>query len=121
MGRRCFLGLGVRRPRFDRRRSRTVLQGAPADSGSPLASADDAHTRIERPDRLRYGLGVAIVRTPCGLAYGHTGNVLGYVLAVWNYRDARRQVVVLANAFPLGGDADQALRAVLQRAFCNGR
>jgi D-alanyl-D-alanine carboxypeptidase len=76
---------------------------------------------VERPERLRYGLGVAIVRTPCGLAYGHTGNVLGYVSAVWNDRDARRQVIVVANAFPLDGDADQALRTVLQRAFCDGR
>jgi D-alanyl-D-alanine carboxypeptidase len=76
---------------------------------------------VERPNRLRYGLGVAIVRTPCGLAYGHTGNVLGYVSAVWNDRDARRQTVVLANAFPLGGDADHALRAVLERTFCDGR
>jgi len=76
---------------------------------------------VERSGRLRYGLGVAIVRTPCGLSYGHTGNVLGYVSAVWNDRDARRQVVALANAFPLGGDADQALRAVLESAFCDGR
>jgi D-alanyl-D-alanine carboxypeptidase len=75
---------------------------------------------VERPNRLRYGLGVAIVRTPCGLAYGHTGNVLGYVSAVWNDREARRQVVVMANAFPLGVAADQALRYVLERAFCDG-
>ena len=76
---------------------------------------------VERPGRLRYGLGIAIVRTPCGLAYGHTGNVLGTVSAVWNDRSARRQVVVLANAFPLGLEADRALREVLQRAFCDGR
>lgn len=76
---------------------------------------------VERPNRLRYGLGVAIVRTRCGLAYGHTGNVLGYVSAVWNDRDGRRQVVVMANAFPLGVDADQALRDVLERLFCESR
>jgi D-alanyl-D-alanine carboxypeptidase len=74
---------------------------------------------VERPNRLRYGLGIAIVRTPCGLAYGHTGNVLGSVSAVWNDRDALRQVVVMANAFPLGVNADQALRDVLERAFCD--
>jgi D-alanyl-D-alanine carboxypeptidase len=73
---------------------------------------------VERPNRLRYGFGIAIIRTRCGLAYGHTGNVLGYVSAVWNDRDARRQVVVMANAFPLGTDADQALRNALERAFC---
>lgn len=76
---------------------------------------------VERPGRLRYGLGVAVVRTPCGLAYGHTGNVLGTVSAVWNDRSGRRQVVVAANEFPLGLDADRALRDVLQRAFCDGR
>jgi D-alanyl-D-alanine carboxypeptidase len=76
---------------------------------------------VERPGRLRYGLGVAIVRTRCGLAYGHTGNVLGSVSAVWNDRRARRQVVVLANASPLGADADGALRKALERFFCAGR
>jgi D-alanyl-D-alanine carboxypeptidase len=76
---------------------------------------------VERPGRLRYGLGVAIIRTPCGLAYGHTGNVLGTVSAVWNDREARRQVVVTANAFPLGVEADQALRNLLERLFCEGR
>jgi D-alanyl-D-alanine carboxypeptidase len=76
---------------------------------------------VERPNRLRYGLGIGIVRTPCGLAYGHTGNVLGSVSAVWNDRAARRQVVVMANAFPLGVDADQALRDLLERSFCEGR
>jgi D-alanyl-D-alanine carboxypeptidase len=76
---------------------------------------------VERPSRLRYGLGIAIVRTECGLAYGHTGNVLGYVTAVWNDRDARRQVVLMANAFPLGPAGDQTLRSALERSFCGGR
>ena len=76
---------------------------------------------IERPNRLRYGLGMAIIRTPCGLAYGHTGNVLGTVSAAWNDRGARRQVIVMANSSPLGIDADKALRTALERTFCNRR
>jgi len=76
---------------------------------------------VDRPNRLEYGFGLAIVRTPCGLAYGHTGNVLGYVSAVWNDRDAHRQVVIVANAYPLGVDADQAVRNALERSFCEGR
>ena len=55
------------------------------------------------------------------LAYGHTGNVLGTVSAVWSDRNARRQVVVMANAFPLGAEADADLRELLERAFCEGR
>lgn len=76
---------------------------------------------VERPNRPRYGLGVGIIRTPCGPAYGHTGNVLGTVSAVWSDRDARRQVVVMANAFPLGAEADADLRELLERAFCEDR
>jgi D-alanyl-D-alanine carboxypeptidase len=76
---------------------------------------------LERPNRLRFGLGVGIIRTPCGLAYGHTGNVLGTVSAVWSDRAGRRQVVVMASAFPLGAEADGALRELLERAFCEGR
>jgi D-alanyl-D-alanine carboxypeptidase len=74
---------------------------------------------VERPNRLRYGLGIAIVRTECGLAYGHTGNVLGYVTAVWNDREASRQVVLMANAFPLGPEGDRTLRSALERSFCS--
>ena len=78
-------------------------------------------SRVRAVPSLDWNQIVAIVRTRCGLAYGHTGNVLGYVLAVWNDRDSRRQVVVMANAFPLGVDADNALRDVLERLFCDSR
>jgi D-alanyl-D-alanine carboxypeptidase len=45
-----------------------------------------------------YGLGLAEVNTACGTAWGHEGQLPGYVSAAWVNQRADRQVVVLANA-----------------------
>lgn len=73
---------------------------------------------MERLDGRRYGLGLAVFPTPCGAAWGHTGNVLGYVTAVWSTRDGWRQVVATANMYPLPAAADGALHRALEAAFC---
>jgi D-alanyl-D-alanine carboxypeptidase len=65
-----------------------------------------------------YGLGVATFRTPCGIAVGHTGNLLGYVSVVWSTPDADRQVVLMVNTYPLAPDAEQAIHHALESAFC---
>jgi D-alanyl-D-alanine carboxypeptidase len=65
-----------------------------------------------------YGLGLVAYRTPCGTAFGHTGNLLGYVSAAWSSRDGKRRVVVLANSYPLGPDAERAFHHVLEAAYC---
>ena len=55
--------------------------------------------------RQRYGLGIATFPTPCGSAWGHTGNVQGTVAVAWNTRDASRQLVLVVNTYPLSGGA----------------
>jgi D-alanyl-D-alanine carboxypeptidase len=65
-----------------------------------------------------YGLGLVAYRTPCGTAFGHTGNLLGYVSAARSSRDGKRRIVLLANAYPLGSDGERAFRHVLDVAYC---
>ena len=67
---------------------------------------------------LRYGLGMAVFPTPCGNAWGHTGNVQGTVAVAWNRRDASRQIVLVVNTYPLSGDLEAAVRRVQIAAFC---
>jgi D-alanyl-D-alanine carboxypeptidase len=66
----------------------------------------------------RYGLGVAVYPTRCGLAWGHTGNLNGVLTIAWSTRDGRRQAIVIANAYPLPAAADVALRRAAVTAFC---
>ena len=82
----------------------------------PLLAAMERPTA---PSHGRYGLGLAIFPTPCGRVWGHTGNVLGYVTAVWNSRDGADQVVLMANAYPLSAEAETAFRRVLVGGFCS--
>ena len=105
-------------------------------AGAIVSNADDLARffsallggRMLRPELLRametipppgrYGLGLAVFRTPCGQAWGHTGNILGYVTAVWNTKDARRQVVLMVNGYPFSAATDVAVRRALVSAFC---
>ena len=105
-------------------------------AGGIVSSADDLARffaallggRVLKPDLLRamettppprrYGLGLAVFRTPCGPAWGHTGNALGYVTAVWNTKDGRRQVVLMVNSYPFSAATDSAVRRALVSAFC---
>jgi D-alanyl-D-alanine carboxypeptidase len=68
--------------------------------------------------RQRYGLGIATFPTPCGPAWGHTGNVGGTVAVAWNTHDASRQVVLVVNTYPLSGDLEEAVRRLQHAAFC---
>ena len=65
-----------------------------------------------------YGLGLAAFRTSCGTAVGHTGNLLGQVSVVWSRQDGSRRVVMMANTYPLGADAERAFHRALDVAFC---
>ena len=67
----------------------------------------------------RYGLGLAVYPTRCGLAWGHTGNLNGVLTIAWSTRDGRRQAVLMANAYPLPAAADVALRRAAVTAFCD--
>ena len=65
-----------------------------------------------------YGLGLAAFTTPCGTAIGHSGNLSGYVSIAWADDEARRTVVLMANSYPLGPEADAAVHRALDDAFC---
>ena len=66
----------------------------------------------------RYGLGLAVFSTPCGDAWGHTGNVQGTITVAWNRRDASRQVVLVVNTYPLSGELEASVRRLQMAAFC---
>jgi D-alanyl-D-alanine carboxypeptidase len=68
--------------------------------------------------RLQYGLGIATFPTPCGPAWGHTGNVQGTIVVAWNTRDASRQLVLVVNTYPLSAELEEAVRRVQDEAFC---
>jgi len=68
--------------------------------------------------RFRYGLGIATFPTPCGPAWGHTGNVQGTIAVAWNTRDASRQLVLVVNTYPLSAELEEAVRQVQDAAFC---
>jgi D-alanyl-D-alanine carboxypeptidase len=71
--------------------------------------------------RSRYGLGLAVYPTPCGRAWGHSGNLNGVLTIAWSTFDGRRQAVVVANAYPLTPTADTALHHAAVAAFCDRR
>jgi D-alanyl-D-alanine carboxypeptidase len=103
-------------------------------SGDVVSSASDVarflaallHGDLLPPAQLRamervqprYGLGLAAYRTRCGRAWGHTGNLNGVITVAWSTRDGRRQVVAMANAYPLPRAAEVALRRAAVEAFC---
>jgi D-alanyl-D-alanine carboxypeptidase len=66
-----------------------------------------------------YGLGLLVRHTPCGDAWGHTGNLNGVLTIALATRDGHRQVVLVANEYPLSAAADAALRRATITAFCN--
>jgi D-alanyl-D-alanine carboxypeptidase len=69
--------------------------------------------------RLGYGLGIAAFPTPCGAAWGHTGNAQGAITVAWNTADASRQMVLVVNAYPLSPELEAAVRALQDAAFCS--
>jgi D-alanyl-D-alanine carboxypeptidase len=78
-----------------------------------------AQLRAMEDVRARYGLGIAVSPTRCGLAWGHTGNLNGVLTIAWSTRDGSRQAIVVGNAYPLPGDAELALRRVAVTALCD--
>lgn len=66
-----------------------------------------------------YGLGLLRVRTGCGEAFGHDGEIFGYTTVVLADRDARRTAVVVANVSTPGSGATlAALLELASRALC---
>jgi D-alanyl-D-alanine carboxypeptidase len=69
--------------------------------------------------RQRYGLGIAVFPTPCGDAWGHTGNAEGAITVAWATEDASRQVILFVSAFPLTPALEDAVRRAQLAAFCD--
>jgi D-alanyl-D-alanine carboxypeptidase len=66
-----------------------------------------------------WGLGLLREKFPCGQAWGHDAENPGYMTAVWNSKDARRQVVVVVNSFSTHDEpVSRAMRKVLVTAYC---
>lgn len=61
-----------------------------SSAGGSSALLREMQTLV-KAGRLRYGLEIATFPTPCGPAWGHTGNVQGTIAVAWNTKDASRQ------------------------------
>jgi D-alanyl-D-alanine carboxypeptidase len=66
-----------------------------------------------------YGLGLLVRHTPCGDAWGHTGNLDGVLTIALSTRDGHRQVVLVANEYPLTAAAETALHDAMVAGFCD--
>jgi D-alanyl-D-alanine carboxypeptidase len=66
----------------------------------------------------RYGLGLFIVQTACGIpVYGHDGDALSYNAWTYSTKDGSRQIAIgLTPSFH--GDTDDAVDALVDKAFC---
>jgi len=68
---------------------------------------------------VRYGLGIAKVRTPCGTAWGNRGGLPGYGTSTLSSKDGNRQIVVLATRDEtLPERAGRTYERVLATAYC---
>jgi D-alanyl-D-alanine carboxypeptidase len=65
-----------------------------------------------------YGLGIGLVRTPCGPAWTHTGGTLGYLSTWASNDDGSREVVVAGNEYPASGTAATELSTVITNTLC---
>ncbi|WP_409463149.1 serine hydrolase domain-containing protein [Amycolatopsis sp. GA6-003] len=65
----------------------------------------------------RYGLGIGLSPTPCGLAWNHSGGVLGYFNLWLTSDDGSKQVLVAANENHLAGVATRGQTTLGNAAF----
>jgi D-alanyl-D-alanine carboxypeptidase len=62
-----------------------------------------------------YGYGLAQFGPGCGVAYGHSGRVAGYLAEAWMLKSHDRAVVVLTN----GSEATTGLESIVETALCS--
>jgi D-alanyl-D-alanine carboxypeptidase len=69
---------------------------------------------------IQTGLGLFSRQTPCGLAWGHSGNEMGYMSNAWSSRDGKRQIVLFVNidrdSLPKAGQ--EAVADLITNAYC---
>lgn len=88
--------------------------------GGRLVSQDLLHEMTQPgTDPGRYGLGLFIVQTKCGItAFGHDGDTASYNAWTYSTLNGRRQVAIgLAPNFQ--GDADDAVDDLVDKTFCD--
>jgi D-alanyl-D-alanine carboxypeptidase len=72
------------------------------------------------PGGKKYGLGLAWIDTTCGVRiYGNDGDALAYQAWSFATEDGQRRVTVALTPDRLRGDADDAVEALLDTAFCD--
>lgn len=71
------------------------------------------------PFTVPYGLGLDIVQTRCGTAYGHSGDMPGYRNLVWAAADGDRVAAVMVNVVNRGPSWGAIRRAAMD-ALCAG-
>lgn len=79
------------------------------------------HTVPDPDSDLPTGYSLGLQRwTPCGEAWGHSGNTPGYLVYTWVSPDLRHEVVLMVNKDPrsLGAAVMAQYNALLIRAFC---
>ncbi|MEV4008510.1 serine hydrolase domain-containing protein [Actinomadura sp. NPDC049753] len=74
--------------------------------------------QVASPDKP-YGLGVIMMKTPCGTAYSHNGAVIGYFSQWLTSPDGKDQVVMATNRYNMIPDkAGTAVVTAAQDAYC---
>jgi D-alanyl-D-alanine carboxypeptidase len=69
---------------------------------------------------VRYGLGLAKVPLPCGVAWGHAGGIPGYATWAFSSKDGRHQIVLVATREEsLSTRASVALERAVATAYCS--
>ena len=98
------LPLGRRSRRRERRDVasfyRALLSGRLLNAGSLRALKTTVTQGKGAEMGARYGLGIERFVTPCGIAWGHGGNIPGYDVYALSSTNGRRQVVLSINLDP---------------------
>lgn len=79
--------------------------------------AQQPETNHDLPFR-GYGLGIATLPTPCGLAYGHSGVGPGFLMHAWTSQNGKRSVVLAVNT-TLTTSVDDYAATVISAGLCS--
>lgn len=70
---------------------------------------------------VKYGLGLFALKTRCGLAWGHDGELLGTNTFAFSSPRGDRQVVAVFNRAQAGPESVRARLALVEQAYCVSR
>jgi D-alanyl-D-alanine carboxypeptidase len=101
---------------------RALLSGRLLPRSTVRAMTD---TRLQRPPvqlpGQEYGLGIIAFPTSCGVAWGHSGGIPGYLSYAMSSRSGDQQVLLMINhdGSTLPSAAGQQFFALLDQAYCS--